>query len=481
MRFSIIQRILGQLLISFSLTLLPPIGVSLWYQDDDFIIFITVFLMIFIIGMLCWFPARQAKQELLLHDGFIITAGFWILLSLLSALPFLFSPHLDMAQSVFEAVSGFTTTGATVISGLDELPKSILYYRQQLQWFGGLGIIIFVIAVLPILGIGGMQLYRAETPGPMHDDKLTPRLRYTAEYLLYVYVSLTVACALAYRWAGMNWFDAVCHSFSTLSTGGFSTHDASFAYFDSPVIEIIAMVFMVLGSLNFALHFMAWTQWNMRRYWDDIQSKIFLLIVLFLTTICFLVLMLKGVYTDFWTALRYSSFQLISMISTTGFLTADFSQWPSILPILILSSGFIGGCVGSTAGGFRVIRLILLYKQAMRGVTHLIHAHAFLVIKIGHRRVSDDIVQAVGEFSVLYMASYLFLSLLFMATDVDMITAFSAVAACFNMVGPGLGEVAVTYGSISDIGLIILSFAMLLGRLEIYTLLVLLTPAFWRK
>jgi len=481
MRFSIIQRILGQLLISFSLTLLPPIGVSLWYQDDDFIIFITVFLMIFIIGVLCWFPARQAKQELLLHDGFIITAGFWILLSLLSALPFLFSPHLDMAQSVFEAVSGFTTTGATVISGLDELPKSILYYRQQLQWFGGLGIIIFVIAVLPILGIGGMQLYRAETPGPMHDDKLTPRLRYTAEYLLYVYVSLTAACALAYRWAGMNWFDAVCHSFSTLSTGGFSTHDASLAYFDSPVIEIIAMVFMVLGSLNFALHFMAWTQWNMRRYWDDIQSKIFLLIVLFLTTICFVVLMLKGVYTDFWTALRYSSFQLISMISTTGFLTADFSQWPSILPILILSSGFIGGCVGSTAGGFRVIRLILLYKQAMRGVMRLIHPHAFLVIKIGHRRVSDDIVQAVGEFSVLYMASYLFLSLLFMATDVDMITAFSAVAACFNMVGPGLGEVAVTYGSISDIGLIILSFAMLLGRLEIYTLLVLLTPAFWRK
>jgi len=481
MDFPVIQRILGQLLISFSLTLLPPIGVSLWYQDNQLPIFIIVFLMMFIIGLVCWFPARHAKQELLLHNGFVITAGFWIILSLLSALPFLFSPHLDLAQSVFEAVSGFTTTGATVISGLDGLPKSLLYYRQQLQWFGGLGIIVFAVAVLPILGIGGMQLYRAETPGPMHDDKLTPRLRYTAEYLLYVYVSLTAACALAYRWAGMSWFDALCHSFSTLSTGGFSTHDASLAYFNSPVIETIAMIFMVLGSLNFAVHFVAWTKLDMRRYWDDIQGRVFLFIVLFITVICLAVLMLKGVYTNFWTALRYSSFQLISMISTTGFLTADFSNWPLFLPVLILGSAFIGGCVGSTAGGFRVIRVILLYKQAMRGIMRLIHPHALLVIKVGQRRVSDDIVQAVGEYSVLYMASYLFLSLLLMATDVDMITAFSAVAACFNMIGPGLGEVAVTYGSISDTGLWILSFAMLLGRLEIYTLLVLLMPAFWRK
>jgi len=481
MRLSVIQRILGQLLISFSLSLLPPIGVSLWYQDDQLIIFIILFLMMFFLGIVCWFPARQAKQELLLHDGFVITAGFWIILSLLSALPFLFTPHLDFAKSVFEAVSGFTTTGATVISGLDELPKSLLYYRQQLQWFGGLGIIVFAIAVLPMLGIGGMQLYRAETPGPMHDDKLAPRLRYTAEYLLYVYIILTVACALAYWWAGMGWFDAICHSFSTLSTGGFSTHDASLGYFNSPVIEIIAMIFMVLGSLNFAVHFIAWRKLDMRHYWNDIQGRVFLFIVLFISSICIVILMLSGVYSDFWTALRYSSFQLISMISTTGFLTADFSNWPSILPVLILASGFIGGCVGSTAGGFRVIRFILLYKQAMRGIMRLIHPHAFLAIKVGQRRVSNDIVQAVGEYSVLYMASYLFLSLLFMATGVDMISAFSGVAACFNMVGPGLGEVAVTYGSVSDTGLWILSFAMLLGRLEIYALLVLLMPAFWQK
>ncbi len=481
MQFFVIQRILGQLLIAFSLTLLVPIWVAFYYHDDDLIVFASVFAIMLFLGLLCWYPAKDAKQELRLNDGFIITAGFWIILSFLSALPFLFSPHLDLAQSVFEAVSAFTTTGATVITGLDALPKSVLYYRQQLQWFGGLGVIVFAIAVLPMLGVGGMQLYRAETPGPMHDDKLTPRLRYTAEYLLYVYVGLTLVCALAYWWAGMSWFDAIGHSFSTLSTGGFSTHDASLAYFNSPTIEVIAMIFMVLGSLNFAVHFIAWRKLEMRRYWDDIQARVFVWIILFITAISVIVLMSTGIYKDFWTALRYSCFQLISIISTTGFLTADFSHWPSILPILILGSGFIGGCVGSTAGGFRVIRIILLYKQAIRGIMRLIHPHALLVIKIGQRRVSNDIVQRVGEFGILYMASYLFLSIIFMASGVDVITAFSGVAACFNMVGPGLGEVAVTYGGINDMGLWILSFAMLLGRLEVFTLLVLLMPAFWHK
>lgn len=481
MQFDVIQRILGLLLIFFSFTLWPPIVVSLWFQDGDLIVFVMVFLVMFLLGILCWFPVRQAQKELMLHDGFIITAVFWIVLSLVSALPFLFSPHLDIAQSVFEAVSGFTTTGATVITGLDQLPESILYYRQQLQWIGGLGIIVFAVAVLPMLGIGGMQLYRAETPGPMHDDKLTPRLKHTAAYLLSVYISLTAACALAYWIAGMNWFDAIGHSFSTLSTGGFSTHDASLGYFNNPVIEIIAMVFMVLGSLNFTVHFVAWSKMDPYRYWKDIQGRVFVFIVLFITSISVATLMLKGVYTDLGTALRYSSFQVISIISTTGFLTTDFSTWPLFMPILILGTGFIGGCVGSTAGGFRVIRLILLYKQAMRGIMRLIHPHALLIVKIGQKKVSNEVAQTVWEFSVLYIASYLFLSLVFMTTEADAITAFSAVAACFNMVGPGLGEVTMTYGSITDAGLWILSFAMLLGRLEIFTLLVLLTPAFWRR
>jgi len=466
----------------YSFTLVPPMLVSIWYEDGALLIFIIVFSIMFMSGFTLWFPVRHVRKELFLHDGFLITAAFWIVLSLVSALPFLFSPNLNLAQSVFEAISGFTTTGATVIShGLEQLPESILYYRQQLQWIGGLGIIVFAVAVLPMLGIGGMQLYRAEASGPMHDDKLTPRIRHTAVFTLYVYITLTMACALAYWLAGMTPFDAIAHSFTTLSTGGFSTHDASLGFFDSPTIEIIAIFFMILGSLNFTVHFVAWQKLDLSHYWHDIQGRVFVFIVIALIAIIVAILLAEGVYTDFWTALRYASFQLVSMISTTGYLTADFSLWPSILPIIILGSGFIGGCVGSTAGGFRVIRLILLYKQAMRGIKRLVHPSAIITIKIGRKRVSDNVAQTVWEFAILYIASYLFLSIAFMATGVDATTAFSGVGTCFNMAGPGLGSVVFSFGHISDTGLWILSFAMLLGRLEIFTLLVLLSPTFWQR
>jgi len=481
MQLSVTQRILGLLLISFSFTLLPPMGVSLWYQDEGLHAFIIAFLVMFGMGIAFWFPARKAKKELHLHDGFMITAVFWTVLSVVGALPFLFVPNMTLAKAVFEAVSGFTTTGATVINHIDSLPKSILYYRQQLQWLGGLGIIVLAVAVLPMLGIGGMQLYRAETPGPMRDEKLTPRLENTAKALLYIYISLTVACALAYWIAGMTLFDAIGHSYSTVATGGFSTHDESLGYYNSPLIEIIAMVFIILGSLNFTVHFVVWHKKKIRHYWEDIQGRVFIYIVLVLIAITVLVLMWKGVYTHFWTALRYASFEVISIISSTGYATADFSAWPLFLPVLILGSGFIGGCVGSTAGGFRVIRFILLYKQAIREIMRLIHPSAVIVVKIGNKKVPDTVAQAVWGFSFLYIASYVFLSMLFMATGVDVLTAFSGVAATLNMTGPGLGDVAVTYGGISDSGLWILSFTMLLARLEIFTLLVLLTPAFWRR
>ncbi len=481
MQLSVTQRILGLLLISFSLTLLPPMGVSLLYQDNGLGAFVKAFLVMFCVGMALWFPAREAKKELHLHDGFLITAVFWTVLSIVGALPFLFVLDLSIAQAVFEAVSGFTTTGATVITNLDNLPESILYYRQQLQWLGGLGVIVLAVAVLPMLGIGGMQLYRAETPGPMRDEKLTPRLGNTAKALLYIYIVLTVACAFAYWVAGMSLFDAIGHSYSTVATGGFSTHDASLGYYNSPVIEIIAMIFIILGSLNFTVHFVAWHKLDIRHYWQDIQGRVFIYIVLALIAITVVVLMWKGVYTHFWTALRYASFEVISIISSTGYAIDDFSSWPLFLPVLILGSGFIGGCVGSTAGGFRVVRFILLYKQAAREIMRLIHPNAVIAVKIGQQKVSDSVAQAVWGFSFLYMASYVFLSLLFLATGVDYITAFSGVAATLNMTGPGLGGVAGTYKDISDAGLWILSFAMLLARLEIFTLLVLLTPAFWRR
>ena len=481
MQPSVIKSILGLLLISFSLTLLPPMGVSLWYQDGALDAFIVAFAVMFGLGFIFWFPSRHRKKDLHLHDGFMITAVFWIVLSLVGSLPFLFVHQLSLAQCVFEAVSGFTTTGATVISNLDTLPKSILYYRQQLHWLGGLGIIVLAVAVLPMLGIGGMQLYRAETPGPMRDEKLTPRLEHSAKALLYIYITLTITCALAYWIAGMSLFDAIGHSYSTVATGGFSTHDDSLGYYDSPVMEIITMIFIILGSLNFTVHFVAWHKRDIRHYWHDIQGRVFIYIVLVLIAITVLVLMWQGVYPQFWTALRYASFEVISIISSTGYATADFASWPLFLPVLILGSGFIGGCVGSTAGGFRVIRFILLYKQAIREIMRLIHPNAVIAVKIDNKKIPENVAQAVWGFTFLYMASYVFLSVLFMATGVDMITAFSGVAATLNMTGPGLGQVAVTYGNISDPGLWILSFAMLLARLEIFTLLVLLTPAFWRR
>ncbi|MFK5969245.1 MAG: TrkH family potassium uptake protein [Candidatus Marithrix sp.] len=490
MHLSVTQRILGLLIILFSVTLVPPICVSLWYQDDGLIAFIMAFLVMFSIGVMLWFPAKDAKKELHLHDGFLITAIFWTVLSIVGALPFLLlsnveaGQNLNLAQAVFESVSGFTTTGATVIKHIDSLPESILYYRQQLQWLGGLGIIVLAVAVLPMLGIGGMQLYRAETPGPMRDEKFTPRLENTAKTLLYIYIILTIACALSYWVAGMSLFDAIGHSYSTVATGGFSTHDASLGYFDSPTIEAIAMFFIILGSLNFTVHFVAWHKLDMRYYWRDTQGRVFIYIVLILIIITVVMLMLHSEdakHQNFFSALRYGSFEVISIISSTGYAIDDFSTWPLFLPILILGSGFIGGCVGSTAGGFRVIRFILLYKQAAREIMRLIHPNAVIVVKIGNKKVPDNVSQAMWGFTFLYISSYVFLSLLFMATGVSYLTAFSGIAATLNMTGPGLGDVTMHYGNIGDAGLWILSFTMLLARLEIFTLLVLLTPAFWRR
>ncbi|WP_353570462.1 TrkH family potassium uptake protein [Candidatus Albibeggiatoa sp. nov. BB20] len=481
MHFTIIQKILGFLLIAFSLTLAPPMLVSVIYQDKALGALLVAFFVMFGLGMMFWFPARHSKQELYLRDGFIITAVFWSVLGVVGALPFLFLDNITIAKAVFESVSGFTTTGATVLSGLDEMPKSLLYYRQQLQWLGGLGIIVLAVAILPMLGIGGMQLYRAEAPGPMRDEKLTPRLAHTAKALLFIYSSLTISCALAYWAAGMTLFDAICHSYTTVATGGFSTHDASLGFYDNIWIEVIAIFFMMMGSLNFSIHFIAWRKHDLMTYRHDFQGMVFIGIVAGLIAISIAVLMWTGEYSNFFTALRYASFQVVSIISSTGYLTDEFHQWPLFLPILILGSGFIGGCVGSTTGGIRVVRMILLYKQAAREIMRLIHPNAIITVKIGQRKVSDSVAQAVWGFSFLYMASFILLSLMFMATGADMVTAFAGVASTLNMTGPSLGTVALTFESVeSSAGLWILSFAMLLGRLEVFTLLVLLTPAFWR-
>jgi trk system potassium uptake protein TrkH len=479
----IVQKVLGLLLMVFSLSMLPPVLVSLWFGDGAATPFLLAFALILGMGTLIWLPVHGSRQDLRLRDGFLVVVLFWTVLGLCGSLPFILAenPRLSITDAVFESLSGLTTTGATVIVGIDELPRSILYYRQQLQWLGGMGIIVLAVAVLPMLGVGGMQLYRAETPGPMKDSKLTPRITETAKALWYIYLGLTVACTAAYWGAGMSLFDAVGHAFSTVAIGGFSTHDDSIGYFDSNLIEMIAVVFMLVSGVNFALHFTVVRRKNPLVYWRDSEFRFYLLLITTSTVIVTVSLYYTDTYIFWDDAFTQGLFQVVSIGTTTGFTTAQFYYWPPFLEILLLFTSFVGGCAGSTGGGIKVIRFLLLIKQGLREISRLIHPNAQMPVRMGGRSVNHRVVDAVWGFFSLYVACFTFMYLALAATGLDLMTAFSAVAACINNLGPGLGNVGANYADLHDPAKWILCFAMLLGRLEIFTLLVLLTPAFWRR
>ncbi|HEC18031.1 MAG TPA: potassium transporter [Gammaproteobacteria bacterium] len=483
MQRAVIQRIVGLLLMVFSFTTLPPAAVGWWYGDGAIFPFVAAFFATLVLGTVAWFPVRHVKMDVRLRGGFIIVAVFWLVLGLSGSLPFMLSenPHMSLTDSVFESISALTTTGATVITGIDELPHSILFYRQQLQWMGGMGIIVLAVAILPMLGIGGMQLYRAETPGPMKDSKLTPRITETAKALWYIYLGLTVACALAYWLAGMSGFDAIAHSFSTIAIGGFSTHDLSMGYFDSAAIEAVAVVFMLLAGINFALHFLAWRGTTLRPYFSDPEVRTYFSVLLVSASIASAYLYETQTFDNIASAIHHGIFQAVSIGTTSGFTTADYYNWPGFLPVLLLFTSFIGGCAGSTGGGLKVIRFLMLVKQGMREIFRLIHPNAQIPVKVGNKPLSEPVINAVWGFFALYIASFTLMMLLVMMTGLDQVSAFSAVAASMNNLGPGLGDVGAHYGNINSAAKWILCFAMLLGRLEIFTVLVLLTPAFWRK
>jgi len=482
MRYSMVYRILGILLMLFSLTMLPPVAISLGYGDEAEHAFLVAFAITLLSGGALLLVARGRARELRTRDGFLVTALFWVVLGLYGALPFAIAtdPHLSISDAVFESVSGLTTTGATVMQGLDELPRSILYYRQQLQWLGGIGIIVIAVAVLPMLGIGGMQLYRAETPGPVKENKLTPRITGTAKALFIIYVSLTLVCALAYDLAGMDTFDAITHSYATVAIGGFSTHDASMAYFDSPLILSVCIVFMMLAALNFALHYVSWRQRTAMLYFTDPESRFFLLMLAIASGLTVAILFATR-HFDFGEGLLHGLFQVVSIATTTGFTTVNYAEWPSVLPFMLLFFAFMGGCAGSTAGGIKVIRVLLICKQGVRELKQLVHPNALLPVKLGKRTVPDRIIIAVWSFFAVYVITFMVILLALLAHDMDFVTAFSAVAATLNNLGPGLGEVAAHYGGLDPLAKWILCFSMLLGRLEIFTLLVLFTPEFWRN
>ena len=478
-----VQKVLGLLLTLFSLSMLPPALVSLMYKDGTTLPFLIAFVLILVSGLSIWLPVYKRRDDLRLRDGFLVVVLFWTVLGLSGSLPSILAdnPHLSTTDAIFESMSGLTTTGATVIIGIDELPESILYYRQQLQWLGGMGIIVLAVAVLPMLGIGGMQLYRAETPGPMKDSKLTPRITETAKALWYIYLGLTIACGTAYWLAGMSAFDAVGHAFSTVAIGGFSTHDASMGFFDNTTIEMIAVVFMLLSGVNFALHYVAWNRKLPSVYWRDSEFRFYFALMVAATVVVTVTLYYTATYTLWEDAFTQGLFQVVSVGTTTGFTTAEFYFWPPFLEILLLFTSFVGGCAGSTGGGIKVIRFLLLIKQGLREITRLIHPNAQIPVRMGRKSVNHRVVDAVWGFFSLYVASFTFMYLALAATGLDLMTAFSAVAACINNLGPGLGNVGANYAGLHDPAKWILCFAMLLGRLEIFTLLVLLTPAFWRR
>ncbi|WP_018865483.1 MULTISPECIES: TrkH family potassium uptake protein [unclassified Thioalkalivibrio] len=476
-------RLLGVLLTLFSLAMLPPAAIGFLYGEATALVFLQAFALLLLIGGLLWAPLYRMRRELQARDGFILVVLFWLGLGIAGATPLFLDPSLQISftDAAFESMSGLTTTGATVLTGLDDLPRALLWYRQQLQWMGGMGIIVLAVAILPLLGVGGMQLFKAETPGPIRDNKLTPRIAETARNLWYIYLGLTVACALAYWAAGMDAFDAVAHSFTTVAIGGFSTYDASIGHFDSVAIEIVAIAFMVLAGMNFALHFLVLHRATWKPYRRDEELRAYLL-VLGSATVLVVAFMLWSGFTDqLGDALRRGIFHVVSIATTTGYATDAFYLWPGFLPVLLIFLSFIGGCTGSTGGGMKVVRVLLLAKQGLREIKRLIHPHARITVKVNGKEAPDRVVQAVWGFLAAYVMVFVVMMLALMASGLDQVTSFSAVAATLNNLGPGLGEVGPNFQSINDFSKWVLVLAMLMGRLEIFTVLVLLSPAFWRR
>ena len=476
-----VASLLGLLCIIFSSFVLPPIAISWWYHDGEILDLLVAMGIILSLGMLLWLPFNKSGSTLRRRDGFFIVVLFWTLMSVIGAIPFELALHIPFIDALFESVSGLTTTGATVLHGLDNMQPSILFYRQEIQWFGGMGLIVFALALLPMLGIGGMSLYRAELPGPIKDDKIAPSLYKGVRTLWYIYIGLTVSCALGYWWAGMTPFDAIAHSLSTVSTGGFSTHDESLAYFHNIAIEDVAVVFMLLGAINFTAHYIVLGSKNPLDYFKNIEVKSFLIFVAVTMVIVTAGLWDLDYYHSFFKSLRYAVFEVASVISSTGFGIDDFSIWPLFLPLLLILVSFIGGCGGSTAGGIKMLRVLVLFRLGRREIDRLIHPKGVFPVMLGQRAISENLLYGVLGFFSIYIASFVILMLMMMAIDGDQVTAFSAIATCMNNLGPGLGKVSQSFATIDDAGKAVSIAAMLLGRLEVLSVLVMLHPSFWMK
>lgn len=475
-------RAIGNVQLIVALTLIPSIALAIWDGDHTSTYFLEVFLLMLGLGGGLILMTRGKRAELRLRDGFLVTTAVWLIASLLTPLPLILGPpNLSVTDAFFEVVSGLTTTGGTSIIGIDHLPRSVLFYRQSLHFLGGMGIVVLAVAILPTLRVGGAQLTKGETSGPNKDSKLTPRIQQTAAALWLIYCGLNALCALCYWLAGMNWFDAVTHAFATIATGGFSNYDASIGAFNSPLIEAIAVFFMVLGGTNFALHYLAWGRGSISVYGQDAEFRTYLWLLAGCTLIVGASLWGQHVYGSVFEHFRHALFQVVSMFTSTGFTTTGFAHWPGFVPSFIMLMTFIGACAGSTAGGLKTIRTMIIARLAKRELMRVIHPRGQFMVKVGKQVINEPILAAIAGFVAIYFCSYAVLSLAVIATGEDPITAFSIVAACMNNVGPGLGMAASTVHDLNDAAVWLCSLAMLLGRLEVLTVLVLLTPAFWRE
>lgn len=482
-RFAPVLRVFGILLMCFALTLLVPLALSWLWQDGAVTAYDEAFLIAFGTGLGTWLATQRARRDLKTRDGFLMVVMVWTLFPLFACLPLVLHLKVSFTDAYFEAVSGLTTTGATVLANLDTLPPSINLWRGMMVWLGGMGLIVLAVAVLPLLGIGGRQMFKAETPGPMKDSQLTPRLAETAKGLWVVYGGVTILCILSLHYAGMNWFDAFMHAFTTMGLGGFSSHDAGFGYWDSPAIEAVTIVFMLLAGINFATHFLAVRGRSLRPYAHDPEVAWYLTVVIASVLGIAAFLEASGTYETFATALRFSAFNVVSIATTTGFANTDFALWPIFAPVWMLFLSSFATSAGSTGGGIKMMRAIVLYKQIYRELLNAMHPRAVYPIRVGGGMVPAPVLTAVLAFSFAYMCLIVAFTLLMLFSGLDIVTAFTAVVASLNNTGPGLGEVgpATTFESLTDFQTWICTFAMLLGRLEIFTLLVVLTPAFWRK
>jgi trk system potassium uptake protein TrkH len=485
MQIKTILRLLGILLTIFSFSMLTPIVISKVFHEHLWQPFLYSFILTFSVGIILTILFRTARQELKIRDGFLIVSLFWVAVSLFASLPFVFTINFEqgITDAVFETFSGLTTTGASVIAHIEGLPNALLFYRQQLQFLGGMGMIVLAVAILPMLGVGGMQLYRTETPGPMKDTKLTPRIAQTAKAIWSIYVFLTLLCTFIYWLLGMDWFDALGESFATVSTGGFAMHDASFAFYKSDLIELAACFFMILGATNFSLHFLTFKKGSFRHYWADEEFRFFISILL-IASIAVTGSLVAYKYFNVNAshhAFVKSLFNVISLSTTTGFVSAPVNSWPTYVPVLLMILAILGGCAASTSGGVKMMRGLLLYKQSKKEMARLLHPNAVVPVKFGRQTLPEHILESMWGFISVFIALFLFLMVLLIAMGNDFLTSFSAITATLANAGVGVGSVSFSFITLNLPSKWLLIFAMLAGRLEIFSLLLLFSRHFWQK